>query len=85
MLAEDQRVPAIVEQNTRMTLRSAAVLDAELAKHDYLVEDRFTVTDIIVGYTVNWIEADGHLARIWQSTSLLGPPVREGTLHTASP
>ena len=61
VLAEDQRVPAIVEQNTRMTLRSAAVLDAELAKHDYLVEDRFTVTDIVVGYTVNWIEADGHL------------------------
>ena len=42
--------------------RSAAVLDTALAESNYLVEDRFTVTDIIVGYTVSWGENDGLLA-----------------------
>jgi glutathione S-transferase len=32
----------------------AAVLDTFLSEADFLVENRFTVTDIIVGYTVNF-------------------------------
>jgi glutathione S-transferase len=29
-------------------------MEAALADADYLVDNRFTVTDIIAGYTVNW-------------------------------
>ena len=54
VLPEEQRVSAGLEQNVAMFKRSALVLDAHLAQHDYVVEDRFTVTDIIVGWCVNW-------------------------------
>jgi glutathione S-transferase len=37
-----------------MHQRAAAVLDAALSKIDYLIDDRFSATDIIVGYTINW-------------------------------
>lgn len=62
MLLEEQRISAGLEQNVGMFKRSALVLDAHLARHDYLVEDRFTVTDIIVGWCVNWGRRKGHLA-----------------------
>ena len=60
-IPREQQVPQIAEQNSRMFVRSAAVLDAALAETDYLVEDRFTVTEIIVGYTVSWGRSDGLL------------------------
>ncbi len=61
VLPEEQRNETVVEQNTVMFKRSALVLDAHLAEHEYLVEDRFTVTDIIVGWCVNWGRRQGHL------------------------
>ena len=36
-------------------------MDAVLADLDYLVDNRFSVTDIIVSYTVNWGELRGLL------------------------
>ncbi|MGI9422932.1 MAG: glutathione S-transferase family protein [Hyphomicrobiaceae bacterium] len=54
VLPEEKRVSAGLEQNVEMFKRSALALDNHLAGHDYLVEDRFTVTDIIVGWCVNW-------------------------------
>ena len=60
-LPEEQRISAGLEQNVAMFKRSALVLDAHLARHDYVVEDRFTVTDIIVGWCVNWGRRQGHL------------------------
>ena len=60
-LPSEQRVPAIAEANALLFRRSAAALDAALAGTDYLVENRFTVTDIIVGYTVQWGQSDGLL------------------------
>jgi len=62
VLPEEQRISAGLEQNVAMFKRSALVLDAHLARHDYVVEDRFTVTDIIVGWCVNWGRRQGHLA-----------------------
>ncbi len=53
VLPEDQRVTAGFEQNAMMFERSAAALNEVLARQDYLVEHRFTVTDIIVSWTVN--------------------------------
>lgn len=61
VLPEEQRVSAGLEQNVKMFKRSALVPDAHLARHDYVVEDRFTVTDIIVGWCVNWGRRQGRL------------------------
>lgn len=58
MLREEQ-VPAIVAQNQKMARRAAGALDRHLAHTDFLVENRFSVTDIIVGYTVAWLEELG--------------------------
>jgi glutathione S-transferase len=58
---KDQHVPAIIEQNSLLFRRSAAALDAVLRKTEYLIEDRFTVTDIIMGYTLNFGDEQGLL------------------------
>ena len=54
VLPKSQHVPAIIEQNAMMYKRAAAVLEAVLARTDYLIGDRFSATDIIVGYTISW-------------------------------
>ena len=61
VLPEEKRITAAFEQNVKMFKRSAAVPEAHLAQHDYLVEDRFTVTDIVVGWCLNWARRLGHL------------------------
>ena len=53
-LPEDERVGAIVEPNDRSAGRALDVLERVLADVDYLVANRFSVTDIIAGYAVNW-------------------------------
>ncbi|MCY4129241.1 MAG: glutathione S-transferase family protein [Gammaproteobacteria bacterium] len=55
----EEQLPDIVNQNRKLAERSAAVLDAHLAQTDYLVEHQFTVTDIISGYTVSWLDELG--------------------------
>lgn len=59
ILPENQRVPEIIEQNSMLYRKGAAVLDDVLGKTRYLVDDRFSVTDIFVGYTVNWGYEEG--------------------------
>ncbi len=59
LIPKSQQVPAIIEQNAMMFKRSAAALDAVLGKTNYLIEGRFTVTDIIVGYTINFGHEQG--------------------------
>ena len=61
VLPEERRITAGFEQNVKMFKRSAAVAEAHLARNDYLVENRFTVTDIIVGWCLNWARRLGHL------------------------
>tara|TARA_A100001037_G_scaffold255588_2_gene241282 strand:+ start:2997 stop:3632 length:636 start_codon:yes stop_codon:yes gene_type:complete len=61
VLPEEKRITAGFGQNVEMFKRSALVLEAHLAGHDYLVEDRFTVTDIVAGWSVNWGWRQGHL------------------------
>ena len=53
-LPEAEQIPAIVPQNKMFYLKAASVMDAALAEADYLVANRFSVTDIIVSYTVLW-------------------------------
>jgi len=61
VIPEEQHVPAIIEQNSMMYTRGATALDAVLAETSYLIEDRFTVTDIIVGYTLIFGQEQGLL------------------------
>ncbi|MDP3748025.1 MAG: glutathione S-transferase family protein [Phenylobacterium sp.] len=58
--SEEERVPAVYEQNAKEAKRGLAVLDGALAGKTWLVEDRFSVTDIFVGYAVAW----GHMQGI---------------------
>ena len=69
VLPPDQHVPAIIHQNNAMFRRSAAALDGVLSEVDYLVEGRFSVTDIIVGYTLNF--AEGRVC--WRSIQTCAP------------
>lgn len=67
VIPEEEHVPEIIPQNETMYRRSAEVLDATLSETPFLVEGRFSVTDIIVGYTVNfgdelgWLRGFPHL------------------------
>ena len=54
VLPEEKRLPTIFEQNNEAFRRAATMLDEVLKNTDYLVANRFSVTDIIMGYTVNW-------------------------------
>jgi glutathione S-transferase len=54
VLPEEQRITALFEQNNKTFMRAARVLDEVLATTDFLVANRFSVTDILVGFTVNW-------------------------------
>jgi len=54
VLPEEQRNTALFEQNNKAYVHAAKVLDKVLADTDYLVGNRFSVTDILVGFTVNW-------------------------------
>ncbi len=54
VLPEEQRVTALFEQNNKAYVHAAKVLDKELGNSDFLVGNRFSVTDILVGATVNW-------------------------------
>ena len=54
VLPKEQHVPAIIPQNEMMYKRSAAALDGALSDTPFLIEGRFTVTDIIVGYTISF-------------------------------
>lgn len=88
-LPKNQLVPEIIPQNRSLLAKSAAVLDAALSDCDYLVENRFTVTDIIVGYTVHWAHEEQllggcgnlqvYLRRLWarEHCTLRAPTARE--------
>jgi glutathione S-transferase len=61
VLPKQEHVPAIKAQNEKLYRDAAAALDEALGKSDFLVEDRFSVTDIFAGYAVNWGDEFGWL------------------------
>lgn len=71
LIPRAEQVPAIVHQNRKLARRSTAVLDSHLGWTDYLVDNRFTVTDIIAGYTVSWLEELGWLDQFPNVTAYL--------------
>jgi glutathione S-transferase len=61
IIPESEHVPGIIEQNNRFLRKGAAVLNDVLGTTDYLIDNRFSVADIFVGYTVNWAQEQGLL------------------------
>jgi glutathione S-transferase len=61
VLPEEQRVTALFEQNNAAFRHAAGVLDKVLGDTDYLVGNRFSVTDILVGFTLSWGDGMGML------------------------
>ena len=59
VLPEEQRIPACIPQNEKMFRKGAEALEKYLSEYKYFVEERFTVTDIIIGYTLNWGRRQG--------------------------
>ena len=59
VLPEGRRVPDILEQNAEAFKISAAVLEDALGKSEYLVDDQFSVTDIVLGHIINWGRRQG--------------------------
>ena len=59
ILPREQHIKEIVEQNSVLYRKAAAVLEDVLRDKKYLVDDRFSATDILVSYTVNWGYDDG--------------------------
>ena len=58
---EEKRVPEVIPSNTEELLKGIAVLNDVLADTDYLVGGKFSVTDVILGWTLNWARRMGHL------------------------
>ena len=54
VLPEEKRITALFEQNNKAFIHAAKVLDKIMADNDYLVGNRFSITDILVGFTLNW-------------------------------
>lgn len=59
VLPEAERLPVVFPQNAAAVKTGLTVLDAALRDKDWLIENRFSVTDIIVGYAVCWAQALG--------------------------
>jgi glutathione S-transferase len=62
LYSEEERVTAVYEQNAKEAKRGLAVFDGALKDKTWLVEDRFSVTDIFVSYAVVWARAQGMTA-----------------------
>jgi glutathione S-transferase len=54
VLPEEQRITALFEQNNKAYVHAAKVLEKVLGSSDYMVGNRFSITDILVGSIVNW-------------------------------
>jgi glutathione S-transferase len=54
VLPQEHRIKALFEQNNKAYVNAAKVLDKVLGSADYLVGSQFSVTDILVGFTLSW-------------------------------
>lgn len=61
VLPKEQRIKALFEQNNGAFIHAAQVLEKVLSKTDYLVGNRFSITDLLVGFTLNWGKGAGLL------------------------
>ena len=68
---EEHRSTRITASNAKEIQSALDVLDKELASRDFLVGNRFSVTDIIVGWSINWAANTDHLAAFTQLSRYL--------------
>ena len=61
-LPEEKRVPAIVAQTADLFRHGAGALEEHLTDNGYVVDNRLSVTDIIVGYAANLGRGVGFLS-----------------------
>ena len=61
VIPKNQHVPQIIAQNNAMYQKAAAALETHLGQHEFLVDHRFSATDIVVGYTLSWGQEQGLL------------------------
>lgn len=61
VLPKEQRSKALFEQNNGAFLHAANILEGVLGETDYLIGNCFSVTDILVGFTLNWGKSAGLL------------------------
>ena len=54
ILAEEERVPEIMEPNAREAATGLSVFEKAYGDRDWLIENQFSVTDINVAYAINW-------------------------------
>ncbi|HRP09771.1 MAG TPA: glutathione S-transferase family protein [Terricaulis sp.] len=54
ILPEGERAPAVYPQNEAAAKTGLAVIDKEMRGKEWLIDNRFSVTDIIVGYALCW-------------------------------
>jgi glutathione S-transferase len=54
VLPEEERLNVVFPQNKKAAQIGLGVLDKELRGRDWLIENNFSVTDIIAGYAVCW-------------------------------
>ncbi|MFT4585223.1 MAG: glutathione S-transferase [Gammaproteobacteria bacterium] len=59
--SEEKRVPDVIESNIEEFRKGAAVLNHTLGETPFIVGGHFSVTDIILGWTVNWARRMSHL------------------------
>jgi glutathione S-transferase len=59
IIPESEHLPGIKAQNGRFFRKGAAVLNDVLGRSDYLIDERFSVTDIYAAYAVNWGQEQG--------------------------
>ncbi|MBN9511288.1 MAG: glutathione S-transferase family protein [Alphaproteobacteria bacterium] len=57
--ADDQKVPAVYDQNDREACRALGVFDQHLRGATWLVGDRFSVTDVFCGFAMAWASWEG--------------------------
>jgi glutathione S-transferase len=69
---EAERVTAVYAQNEREARRGLAVFERALEGRDWLVDDRFSVTDIFVGYAVMWARKQGMTSDMPNVTAYAG-------------
>jgi len=61
VLPPEKRIAVGFAQNEEMFKRSARALNSVMSDREYLVNNTFSVTDIIVGWTINWGRRQGLL------------------------
>ncbi len=61
IIPASEHVPDIKAQNAKFFCKGATVLNDVLERSEFLVDDRFSVTDIYAGYAVNWGQEQGLL------------------------